>query len=151
MGKHAKTPPKPRPKPKAKTKNGKTPSPKPRKPGFWKSIKIHFKAKLAKVTAPVESHRASQNWVDGENLTPRIQPYPWRHYVAPEDLEVYAAVIGGYEFQFELLPESGADLRKAAYDAAEGHWGPFVDSQPLDEIRAVSAPALVVLPEPIRG
>jgi hypothetical protein len=129
---------------------------------FWRALRRYFafwvrpkirngRARVKRAVGPKEVARASTQWSGGEDLKPRLQPYPWRHYVAPDDLEVYEANIGGYVFEFELMPESGVDLEKAAYDAAAEHWGPFVDSQPLYEIRAVSEAALNVLPVPIKG
>lgn len=129
---------------------------------FWRALRRYFafwvrrkvraaRGRVAGALGPKEVARASTQWAGGEDLKPRLQPYPWRHYVAPDDLEVYEANIGGYVFEFELMPESRVDLEKAAYDAAAQHWGPFVDSQPLYEIRAVSEAALNVLPEPIKG
>lgn len=133
--------------------------------GFWATLWRHLvlgarrrvrarvrrtRARIGKALGPKVIATASNTWSGGEDLTPRIQPYPWRHYVAPEDLEIYLADIGGYRFEFELLPESGVELERAAYDAAAEHWGPFVDSQPLHEIVAISDAARDVLPEPLR-
>jgi hypothetical protein len=118
----------------------------------WFRMKVrNGRARVKAALGPKTIATASSDWVGGENLRPRLQPYPWRHYVAPDDVEVYEANIGGYEFEFELMPESGVELEKAAYDAAADNWGPFVDSQPLYWIRAVSDAALNVLPEPIKG
>jgi hypothetical protein len=129
---------------------------------FWRALRRYFafwvrtkvrngRARVKATLGPKEVARASTQWSGGEDLKPRIQPYPWRHYVAPDDLEVYEANIGGYVFEFELMPESRVDLTQAAYDAAAEHWGPFVDSQPLHWISAVSDAARTVLPEPIKG
>lgn len=130
MGKHSKTP----------------------KPGFWATVKGRAKAKATEWFGPHEVARATMEYTkDGEyiGLRPRIQPYPWRHYVAPEDIEIYAADIGGLEFEFELLPESGHELKQAAYDAAAEHYGPYVDSQPLNWLEAVNDNARAVLPAPL--
>lgn len=140
----------------------KAPPKRRKKSVFWRALRRYFafwvrrkvraaRGRVKSALGPKEIARASTHWVGGEDLKPRIQPYPWRHYVAPEDLEVYEADIGGHVFEFELWPDSGIELEKAAYDAAAEHWGPFVDSQPLNEIRAVSEAARKVLPEPLRG
>lgn len=118
-----------------------------RRRSLWRRIK----ARVAKVFESKVVSNAKAHWVKGENLAPRIQPTRWRHYVARDDLEIYAVVLGGLEFQIEMLPESGDDLRKAAYDYAAERWGPFVDSLPIVEISAISDAARVVLPEPIHG
>lgn len=129
---------------------------------FWRALRryVAFKirtrvrvvrTRVKTALGPKVVAKASTHWADGEDLKPRIQPYPWRHYVAPDDLEVYEADIGGYVFEFELMPESRVELTQAAYDAAAVHLGPYVDSQPLNYIRAVSDAALEILPEPIRS
>lgn len=127
-------------------------------PSLWRQAvryaRLRAKQKLAaavlKTTGPKEVARASQDYdKDGTFIRPVIQPYPWRHYVAPEDLERYAASIGGWEFEFELWPEDGHELKQAAYDAAAEHFGPYVDSQPLDWIEAVNDRARAILPAKI--
>lgn len=122
-----------------------------KKPGFWSALRLAIVAAVAEALEPKVVANAKSTWVDGENLAPRIQPYPWRHYVAPEHLEIYAVNIGGQNFEIELLPEHPESLEKAAYDAAVELWGPYLDSQPLLEIRALNEAALAVLPIPIHG
>lgn len=128
------------------------------RPSFWRQIfryyvrrtKARVRGFVLKTTGPKEVARASQDYdKDGTFIRPVIQPYAWRHYVAPEDLERYAASIGGWEFEFQLWPEDGHEIRQAAYDAAGAHFGPYVDSQPLDWIEAINDRARVVLPEKI--
>ena len=104
--------------------------PKHRRRGFWRTLFRHYDT-------------------DGTLLRPVVQPYPIRHYVAPEDLERYAADIGGWEFEFELWPEDGREIENAACDAAAEHWGAYVDSQPLNWIEAVNDRARLVLPHKI--
>ena len=143
-----------------KPKHSKTKPPKKRKrrSHFWRAFFRHYrrraalrlKAAFVRTTGPKEIARASQDYdKDGTFIRPVIQPYPWRHYVAPEDLEQYAASIGGWEFEFQLLPEENVELKKAAYDAAAENFGPYVDSQPLDWIEAINDRARAVLPEKI--
>lgn len=120
--------------------------------GAWIELKIKVKAKVRAALGPREIARASEEvWEDGVriNLRPMIQPYTFRHYVAPEDMERYSANIGGYEFEFELWPESGHELKQAAYDAAAEHFGPYVDSQPLYWLDAANENARAVLPAPL--
>lgn len=128
------------------------------RPSFWRQIfryyvrraKARVRGFVLKTTRPKEIARATQDYdKDGTFIRPVIQPYAWRHYVAPEDLERYAASIGGWEFEFQLWPEDGHEIRQAAYDAAGAHFGPYVDSQPLDWIEAINDRARVVLPEKI--
>jgi hypothetical protein len=125
---------------------------------FWRTIfryyvnraKARLKGAVVRTVGPREVARHSTDFdTDGTPIRPVIQPYPWRHYVAPDDLERYAANIGGWEFEFELWPEDGHELRQAAYDAAAEHFGPYVDSQPLHWIEAVNDRARAVLPQKI--
>lgn len=127
-------------------------------PGFWRTIlryywwqaKIRTKGAVLRAAGPKEIARHSTDYdKDGTPLRPVLQPYPWRHYVAPEDLERYAASIGGWEFEFELWPEDDHPIVQAAYDAAAEHFGPYVDSQPLDWIEAANDRAAAVLPDRI--
>lgn len=124
------------------------------RPSLWRQFARHYmrraKARLhgfvLKTAGPKEIARASQDYdKDGTYLRPVIQPYPIRHYVAPDDLERWGASIGGWEFEFELLPESGHALQRAAFDAAAEHFGPYVDSQPLEWIEPRNDRASVVL------
>lgn len=125
---------------------------------FWRTVFRHYarRAKLrlasavVRTTGPKEIARASQDYdKDGTFIRPVIQPYRWNHYVAPEDLERYAANIGGWEFEFELLPGGNETLEHAAYDSAAEHFGPYVESQPLHWIEAVNDRARAVLPQKI--
>lgn len=117
---------------------------------YWRRAKARVRGTFLRATGPKEIARATQDYdKDGTFIRPVIQPYPWRHYVAPDDLERYAASIGGWEFEFELMPESRVELTKAAYDAAAEHFGPYVDSQPLEWIEAINDRARAVLPNKI--
>jgi hypothetical protein len=129
-----------------------------RRSAFWRAIfryygraaRARLKSAFVRATGPKEIARASQDYdSDGTFIRPVIQPYPWRHYVAPEDLERYEASIGGWVFAFELWPEDGYEIRQAAYDAAAENFGPYVDSQPLDYIKPDNAKAATVLPSMI--
>jgi hypothetical protein len=129
--------------------------PKRRRRGFWRTIFRHYlralharvKGSVVRAAGPKVIATASNEWSGGEyiGLRPILRPYPWRHYVAPDDLERYVASIGSWEFVFELLPEHGKELTTAAYDAAAEHFGPYVDSQPLDWIEADNDRAALVL------
>lgn len=143
---------------KPKHRKVKPPKPKRRRWRLWRSIFRHYwrrtKARLngaiVRAAGPKEIARASQDYdKDGTYIRPVLRPYFWNHYVAPDDLERYAASIGGWEFEFELLPEGGETLQHAAYDAAAEHFGPYVDSQPLDWIEAINDRARAVLPNKI--
>jgi hypothetical protein len=125
---------------------------------FWRTIfryyawaaRARVRRTFLRATGPKEVARASRDYdKDGTYIRPVIQPYQWRHYVAPEDLERYEASIGGWVFAFELWPGDGHEIRKAAYDAAEENFGPYVDSQPLDYIKADNDRAAAALPEMI--
>jgi len=114
---------------------------------YWRRAKQRVASAVVRTVGPKEIARASQDYdADGTYIRPVIHPRPWRHYVAPEDFERYAANIGGFEFEFELWPEDGYEVRKAAYDAASAHFGPYVDSQPLLWIEAINDRARAVLP-----
>lgn len=124
------------------------------RPRLWRQIfryyvqraKARARGLLLKTAGPKEIARASQDYdKDGTYIRPVLRPYFWNHYVAPEDLERYAACIGGWEFEFELLPEGGETLQHAAYDAAAEHFGPYVDSQPLEWIEPLNDRARAVL------
>jgi len=136
--------------------------PKHRKPkrrkSFWRAVfryygraaRARLKSAFVRATGPKEIARASQDYdSDSTFIRPVIQPYKLRHYVAPEDLERYEASIGGWVFAFELWPEDGHPIVQAAYDAAAEHFGPYVDSQPLDYIKPDNARAAAVLPHMI--
>lgn len=127
-----------------------------RKWRFWRTIfryyarraKASVRAAVLKTAGPKEIARASTDYdKDGTFIRPVLRPYPWRHYVAPEDLERYAASIGGWEFEFELWPEgSDPEIKQAARDAAAVELGPYADSQPLEWIEALNDRARLVLP-----
>lgn len=138
--------------------------PKHRKPKrrwrFWRPIfryyagraKARIAAAVIKTAGPKEIARASQDYDrDGTYIRPVIQPYPWHHYVAPEDLERYAASIGGLEFEFELFPEFNrvVDLEKAARDSAVEHFGLYIESQPLQWIEPLNDHARKIISQPI--
>lgn len=99
--------------------------------------------------APKKRPSAAQSFdADGTNLIPRVQTPSPRRYVAPDDIELYQASIGGSVFEFELMPEEPGSIIDAAYDKARELYGVYVDSQVMDYVEALNGPARRVLPSP---
>ena len=98
---------------------------------------------------PGKRPSAAQSFdADGTNLVPRVQAPEPRHYVAPEDIELYEATLGGHVFEFELLPEEPGTIEDAAYRAAHELYGVYADSQPLTHVTALNGAARRALPVP---
>lgn len=98
---------------------------------------------------PGKQPSAAQSYdTDGTNLIPRVQTPAPRRYVAPQDIELYEASMGGLVFEFELMPEEPGSIIDAAYRAAHELYGVYADSQPITDIEAMNGPARRVLPVP---
>lgn len=113
---------------------------------WWRKTKVRVARRWDKLMGPKVIANAKTSFsADGENLTPKIQPPTYRQYVAPEDLELYLAVIGGLEVEFELLPEEDSTLETAAYRAATELHGVYIESQPIEALYALNHAASEVL------
>lgn len=145
--------------PKHKTRKAKTPRKAKHRLKLRRRIRLswrRYKAKLARrynqAMGPKVIAQAKRDFVDGENLRPVIQPPVYRHYVAPEDVEEYLAVVGNQEVEFHLLPEDPRTLEQSAMDAACEMYGMYMQYQPLQEIRPLNAAARIVCAAlPTRG
>lgn len=116
---------------------------------YVRQVAAKTKARARATFGPRLVSQATADWIGGQNLRPAVQPLKLDRHVAPEDLAVFDASLGGYVFRWHMLPDPTADLRQLAYETAAEKFGPFIYSLPVHFIAAANDIARQSLPEPI--